>query len=74
MSYISKLPVLLYGAETWTLTSSDEQALGVFERKIVRKIYGPFCVRGEWRIRWNQELFDIYDDIDVVKLIKINFK
>ena len=60
------LPVLLYGAETWTLTSSDEQALGV-----LRKIYGPFCDRGEWRIRWNQELYDIYDDIDVVKGIKI---
>ena len=45
------LPVLLYGAETWTLTSSDQQALGVFERKILRKIYGPFCDRGEWRIK-----------------------
>ena len=32
------LPVLLYGAEAWTLTSADEQALGVFERKILRKI------------------------------------
>ena len=27
------------------------QALGVFVRKIVRKIYGPFCDRGEWRIQ-----------------------
>ena len=63
------MPVLLYGAETWTQTSSDEQALGVFERKILRKIYGPFRDRGEWR--WNQELYDIYDDIDVVKRIKI---
>ena len=61
------LPVLLYGAETWMLTSSDKQALVVFERKILRKIYGPFCDRGEWRIRWNQEQYDIYDDIDVVK-------
>ena len=65
------MSVLLYGAETWTLTSSDEQTLGVFERKILRKIYGPFCDRGEWSIRWNQELYDIYDDIDVVKRIKI---
>ena len=32
------LPVLLYGAETLTMTSSDEQALGVVERKILRKI------------------------------------
>ena len=51
------LPVLLYGAETCTMTSSDEQALGVFERKIIRKIYGLFCDREEWRIRWNKELY-----------------
>ena len=68
------MSVLLYGAETWTLTSSDEQALDVFERKILRKIYGPFCDRAEWRIRWNQELYDIYDDIDVVKRIKIRLR
>ena len=49
------------------MISSDEQALGVFERKIQHKIYVPFCDRGEW----NQELYDIYDDIDVVKRIKI---
>ena len=53
------------------MTSSAEQALGVFERKILRKIYEAFCDRGEWRIEWNQELYDIYDDIDVVKRIKI---
>ena len=65
------MSVLLYGAETWTLTSSDEQALGVFERKILRKIYGTFSDRGEWRIRGNQEQHDIHKDIDVVKRIKI---
>ena len=61
------LTVLLCGAETWMLPYSDEQALGVFERKIL--IYGPFCDRGEWRLRWN--LYDIYVGIDVVKRIKI---
>ena len=53
------------------MTSSDEQALGVLQRKILRTIYGPLCDRGEWRKRWNQELYDIYDDIDIVKRIKI---
>ena len=53
------LPVLLYCAETWTMASSDEQAFVVFERKILLKIYGPFYDRGEWRIRWNQALYDI---------------
>lgn len=37
-------PVVTYAAETWTLNLADISALKVFERKIVRKIYGP-CVR-----------------------------
>ena len=65
------LQVLLYGAETGTLTSSEEQALGVCEIKILRKIHEPFCDIAEWHIRWNRKLYDIYDDIDVVKRIKI---
>ena len=29
------------------------------------------AIKREWHIRWKQELYDIYDDIDVVKRIKI---
>jgi hypothetical protein len=64
------MPVLLYGAEAWTLTTADEQSLRVFERKILRKIYGPYCDSGVWRIRWNHELYGLYGDIDIVKLTK----
>ena len=35
------LPVLLYGAKAWTLLSTDAAALRVFERKVLRKIFGP---------------------------------
>jgi len=51
-----------YGSETWTTRKKDENALLVFERKVLRKIYGP-CIdepTGEWRIRKNKELQDLY--------------
>ena len=32
-------PILCYGSVTWTLTS--EQVPNTFERKILRRIYGP---------------------------------
>jgi len=31
-------PVLTYGAETWTLTAEEENAMRRFERKVIRKI------------------------------------
>jgi hypothetical protein len=34
-------PVLAYGSETWVLSKSDEAILRVFERKILRAIFGP---------------------------------
>ena len=44
------LPVLLYGAEAWTLTSTDATALEVFERKVLRRIFGPVRVGYDYRI------------------------
>jgi hypothetical protein len=34
-------PILSYGAETWVLSKQDEHCLSIFERKILRRIYGP---------------------------------
>jgi hypothetical protein len=35
------LPVVLYGCETWSLTLREEHRLGVFENKVLRRIFGP---------------------------------
>ena len=40
-------PVLAYGSETWVLSTSDEIILGVFERNILRTIFGPTNENGE---------------------------
>ena len=49
-------PVVSYGAETWTMTKKEEQALLIFERKLYRRIYGPKYENGEWKSRTNREL------------------
>lgn len=63
-------PVLLYGAETWCLRLSDEQNLLVFERKILRLIYGPIYEPEGWRIRYNHELQQLYNQADIVQKIR----
>ena len=34
-------PAVSYGAEAWTLTKKEEQALLIFERKVFRRMYVP---------------------------------
>jgi hypothetical protein len=46
-------PIVTYGAETWAATETELQKLLIFERKILRKIYGPVKDRDNWRIRTN---------------------
>ena len=41
----------------WTLLSTDAAALRVFERKVLRNIFGPVRVGVNFRIRLNSELY-----------------
>lgn len=34
-------PAILHGSETWPLRKKDEKRFIVFERKVLRKMYGP---------------------------------
>jgi hypothetical protein len=37
---------------------------------VLRKIYGPVCENGEWRIQTNIELMELYDKLDIVTEVK----
>jgi len=63
-------PVVTYGAETWTMTKKEEQALLIFERKIFRRIYGPKYEDEEWKSRTNRELEELSRGENIVKRIK----
>jgi hypothetical protein len=49
-------PVATCGTETWTLTVTEENALRMFDRKIIRRKYGPVMENNVWRTRYNEVL------------------
>lgn len=63
-------PVLLYGAEAWTLGTWDRSALAVFENKMLRRIFGGRMVNGVWRIRSNAEIHALYNSPDILTFLR----
>ena len=43
------VPVSIYDTEAWTFTYSNERMLDMLERKVLKPIYDPLYVDGEWR-------------------------
>jgi hypothetical protein len=65
-------PVVTYGCEDWKLTDRNGQHLRIFERTILRKIFGPVQDEdGSRRIRLNYELNKLIENADRVRFIKI---
>jgi hypothetical protein len=46
-------------------------ALRVFERKIVRKLYGPIKEEEKWRIRTSNRVKDILQGASIAKFINL---
>jgi hypothetical protein len=41
---------ITYSSETWIVTAKGENNICIFERQILRKIYGPVNIDNIWRI------------------------
>jgi hypothetical protein len=64
------LPVRLNGCETWSLTLGEERRLRVFEKRRLRRIFGPKSeVDGSWRKLYNDELHSLYSSPNIVRVI-----
>jgi len=50
-------PIVTYASETWVLKENMINKLMIFERRIMRKIFGSIRTDdGYWRIKTNQEI------------------
>ena len=41
MIMIVTVPVVLYGCDTWSVTFREERRLRVFEKRMLRRLFGP---------------------------------
>jgi len=52
-------------------TQKDADRINTFERKILRRIYGPIKYNNQWRSRYNAELYELYKKPDLVTDVKL---
>lgn len=73
--YITYLrPIATYACETWVNTKGDEEKLSSFERKILRKIYGPvYNVNlGIFERRKNDEIQRLFSNSSICQFVRSN--
>jgi hypothetical protein len=64
-------PTITYVCETWVLKETTKNKLMVFERKVLRKIFGPTKERdGTWRIKTNDELDKLIRHKNIINYIE----
>jgi len=62
----------LYECGTWFVTLREEHRLRVFEKRMLRRTFGPKRdkVTGEWIRLHNEELYYMYLSLNVIQVIK----
>jgi hypothetical protein len=64
-------PVVTYACETWVLKQNVIQKLMIFQRKVLRKIFGPTKQQnGLWRIKTNEELDKLIKHKNIIRFVK----
>lgn len=55
--------VVTYAPETWMREKREEEALGSFQRRILRCIFGKIQENSQWR-RYISEIYNLYTETD----------
>ena len=63
--------IVTYDSETWVLKETVIQKLLLFERKILRRIFGPTKENKIWRVKTNEELEKLIKHKNIINYIKI---
>jgi hypothetical protein len=58
-------------SETWTLSKINERRLSLFEIKVFQYILGTKQETGTWRKRYNYELYETFNEPNIVTYIKV---
>jgi hypothetical protein len=58
--------------QAWSLALREEHRLRVFEKRVLRRIFGPKRdeVMGDWRKLHNDELHNLYSSPNIIRMIK----
>jgi len=61
-------PIVTHASQTWVLKETIIQKLLVFERKILRRIFGPTKENQIWRVKTNEELDKLMKHKNIITL------
>jgi len=64
--------VVFYGCQTWPVILREERRLKLFEKRMLRKMFGyeRERVTGEWKKLHNEKLYDLYCTPNVIRVTK----
>jgi hypothetical protein len=64
--------MILYDCGTWSLALRKENRMGMFEDRVLRRIFGPKKdeVTEDWSKLHNEELYRLYFSPNIIRMIK----
>jgi hypothetical protein len=63
-------PVVVCATENWRLRKLEGKMIISWERRILRRIFGPKKDDRIWKIRTNKELIELYNNPDIVAEVR----